>query len=362
MSGDPEIKVLVKAPNWVGDAVMSTPAIHRIREAHPSAHLVVMARPWVAPVYENNPDIDRLWTVDDSKSWGAVMSIAREIKIERFEVGIALPNSLRSASLLKFGGVKRRIGYLRGSMRGLFLNQGIKVDPAVLTRHQVYYYLELIREFAGPPPGPVSQTLFPGELEAEEVAVILRNRGLDRGQPLVALAPGAINSEAKLWGSDRFAELADRLTGQCGAAVLLIGSGKESEILTRVEKQCREPVQNLCGEISLGQVIALISRLDGLVTNDAGGMHIAAAFDVPTVAIFGPTEFESTFPFSKAGRIVRKDGVPCAPCMLRDCPVPGHPCMTEVTVDMVAEGFVGILREARGPERSAWAAALASTA
>jgi len=201
----------------------------------------------------------------------------------------------------------------------------------------------------------IDQRLVCGDLEREEVDRLLLELGLDRGQTLIGIAPGSINSTAKRWPAERFAMVADRLAGEMGAAVLLLGSSGEQEVLEQVQHHCRSRVYNLAGKVNLSQAITLIDCLQGLITNDSGGMHIAAALRVPTVAIFGPTEWNTTYPLSPASRVVRKEGVPCAPCMLRECPIPGHPCMTGVTVEMVLNAFYALLEHhARPRPQSGW--------
>ena len=339
------LKIFVRGLNWVGDAIMATPALSWLRTQFPKASITLMVRPWVSAIYEHNPDIDWLWVHDDSASMGEFLKAARMIRRERFDIGIALPNSLRSAALLRLGVFIRRYGYRRGILRGMMLNRPVPLNPAILQVHQVYYYLDILRPLCGVPRVPPPQRAVAGDVEREEVARLLRGLGLDRDQPLFGIAPGSINSEAKRWLPERFAECADRLTREWGAAVLLLGSTREGEVLEEVQKRCRTQVYNLCGEVNLGQLIALMERLNGLVTNDAGGMHVAAALGVPTVAIFGPTEWTCTYPFSKRAKIVRKEGVPCAPCMLRECPIEGHPCMSGVTTDMVLDTLDALTRE-----------------
>lgn len=340
-------KIFVKGLNWVGDAIIATPTLAQLRRTHPDAEITLMVRPWVAAVYEHNPDINQLWVHDDSASLGAFMKAVEMVRGGKFTIGLALPNSFRSAALLYFGNIPHRIGYKHGG-RGFMLNRAVDIDPDVLTEHQIFYYLGLIQEMCGKPPQPLRLTLNPGELEREEISRLLAQNGLDRGRPLVGIAPGSINSEAKRWPADRFAAVADRIAQEAKSEILLIGSAKESDVLTRVASLCKEPVHNLGGKVSLSQVIALIERLDGIICNDSGAMHLAAALCIPTVAIFGPTEWATTYPFSNVATIVRKEGVKCAPCMLRECPT-DHICMDDVTTEMVFAAFKKVIKQSRDP-------------
>lgn len=335
-------RVLVRGLNWVGDAIIATPALTRLRRAFEGSHITLLVRPWVAAVYEHNPDIDELWIEDDSASMGALVSVARRIRKGNFDFGIALPNSFRSALLMALGGVKHRVGYAT-ARRSMLLTKAIPIDPKILDIHQVHYYLGLVDWLSDAPPDPPRLVLAPGEKERTEIAEMLRKREVEESRMLIGLAPGSINSTAKRWLPERFAELADRFRREVKAEVLLLGSGKELEVLQTVENLCKEPVINLGGEMSLSQVIALFERLHAFVGNDSGAMHIAAASGVPTVAIFGPTDWKTTAPFSSKARIVRHP-VDCSPCMLRTCPIQ-HPCMTGVGVNDVARSFAELAGE-----------------
>ncbi len=347
-SQDTPKRIFIKGLNWVGDALISTPAIAHLRETHPESRITLMARPWVAAVYEHNPHIDELWVHDESASQGAFLKGAKMVREGRFEVGIALPNSWRSALLLKLGDVKWRVGYAIGA-RGLLLNGGVDLPQEVLELHQVYYYLKLIEPMCGKPEVVARMALQPGEVERREIELMLARLGLDRGKPIVGVAPGSINSEAKRWPAERFAELADRLAGEYGAEIVLLGSGSEREVVGRVAAAMKQPAHNLAGEMTLGQVIPLIERLTALVCNDSGAMHLGAALGIPTVAIFGPTDWTTTYPFHPRAKVVRAEGIDCAPCMLRDCPI-DHRCMTRVSVDQALESLKTLMREIRKRE------------
>ncbi len=339
------VRIFVKGLNWVGDAILSTPALTHLRRCFPKAHITLMVRPWVAAVHENSPDIDDLWVFDDGESWGSFYKATQMIRKGCFDIGIALPNSTRSAALLHLGGVRYRIGFNLGG-RQFLLNRGLRRDPSLLEDHQIFYYLRIIEHLCGKAQGRQQLSLTPGELEVEEAGQVLAQRGLDRGRPLIGIAPGSINSTAKRWPAERFAELADQLKEKTEAEVLLLGSEKEKDVLDRVEASAQTVVHNLGGQLGLGQAIAMIARLNGLICNDSGAMHIAAALGIPTVAIFGPTEWQTTYPFSKSAVIVRKEGIDCAPCMRRDCPI-DHRCMTRISVQEVFDRFKQTVRQAR---------------
>ena len=322
-------KIFVRGLNWVGDAVLATPFLRRLRNSFERSRITLMVRPWVAPVYEHSPDIDELWVHDDSSSLGEFLSAVRRVRGERFDLGIALPNSIRSAMLMALGRIKTRVGYGRGG-RSMLLTRAVQVKPEFLREHQVHYYLHLLDGLDESKPEPPRLRLFAGEREREKAAALLKEQGMSERQLWVGMAPGSINSTAKRWLPERFAEVADRLHDEMDAKVLLLGSEGEKPLLDQIAGLCSHAVPNLAGEISLAETIALMERLHLFVGNDSGAMHLAAALDVPIVAIFGPTDWSTTSPFSSSAKIVRHP-VSCSPCMLRTCPI-GHDCMTGVQV------------------------------
>lgn len=336
-------KVVVRGVNWVGDSVIATPALRRLRRAFKDSHITLIVRPWCAAIYEHSPDIDDLWVHDDSTTKGLLQTAARMRK-EKFDFGIALNNSFRSALLLTLGQVKRRVGYAR-SKRSLLLTKALPLDKKLLEDHEVYYYLNLVNWLSDEKPDAPQLVLVPGDREWQEASAILKERGVQGGRMWIGIAPGAINSEAKLWLPERFAALADRFHNEAKAEVMLLGSASEKKVLDKVESLCKTPVCNLAGVMNLGQTIALMSRLHAFVGNDSGAMHMAAGLGVPTVAIFGPTNWKTTAPFSTKSRIVRHQ-VDCQPCMLRDCPI-DHPCMTGVSVEDVVRSFSELANEVK---------------
>lgn len=322
-------KILVRGVNWVGDAIMATPALRRLRRAYPDSKITLLIRPWVAPVYLHNPDIDELWIEDDSASRRDFLAVARRIREADFDLCILFPNSFRSALLAWLGRAFHRVGHAR-SIRSFLLTRPVKIPDGLLERHEIFYYMNLIEWMMDSKPEPPELVLFPGKNEEASVEALLNANGIPAEAMLVGIAPGSINSEAKRWSPRRFAQVADRLTSESGAAVCLLGSETETDVLAEVESKCTERVHNLSGKLSLGDLIAFVNRTALFIGNDSGAMHVAAALRVPSVAIFGPTDFRTTSPFSPLSKIVSHP-VDCAPCMLRECPI-DHRCMRGVAV------------------------------
>ena len=336
-------RILIRAANWLGDAVMSLPAGRAIRERFPEAHITVLARGWVAELYRREPFADEV--VVAPHTWPQRIELARKLRLERFDAAILLPNSFESALLARLAGIPRRIGYGRDH-RGFLLTDAITPPrPGEIPAHERFYYLELLRR-AG-----VIPRLPPAEPVLLHAAGEARSAGLELfcsmglRMPVVGVSPGAQNSRAKQWLPERFVESALRLAASLEAAIVLFGSPAEQRLCQAMAEAIRRagrPVLNLAGETTLVRFIELAAACRVFLTNDSGAMHVASALAVPTVAIFGPTEYFATAPAGPRSAIVREP-VECSPCMLRDCPI-DHRCMTAVSAARVAETALELLK------------------
>lgn len=335
-------RILVRATNWLGDAVLSLPALRGLRARFPKAHIAVLARPWVAELYRREPCCDEL--IACGRGWRAMLKTARALRGRGFDCAILLPNSFESAAVVRLAGIPQRIGYNRDG-RGLLLTTAAAAPkPGETPPHERYYYLELLRR-AG-----LIETLPAEEPILLEGAAEARSAGRSRFEamgyaaPVVGVSPGAQNSRAKRWPAERFAAAAARVAGELGAAVAVFGSAQEYALAKGVAEAVRRagrPVLNLAGETTLSQFIEMAAACSLFLTNDSGAMHVASALGVPTVAVFGPTEWLATAPAGPVSRIVREP-VECSPCMLRDCPI-DHRCMTRIDAARVAEEALALL-------------------
>jgi heptosyltransferase-2 len=336
-------KILVRAANWVGDAVLSLPALRAIRERNPEAHIAVLARPWVAGLYCREQCCDERITAP--RTWSGRLRLARALRQRRFDAAILLPNSFEAALVARLAGIRERIGYNRDG-RGFLLTAAIPPpQPGDIPRHESLYYLEMLRR-AGiipelPPPAPI---LLDGIEEARRVG---RERFEAMGfrQPVIGISPGAENSRAKQWPPERFVEAATLLATSLGAAAAVFGSPSEQTLGRQVAEQIRRNgcrVLNLAGETTLEQFVEMAAACRVFLSNDSGAMHVASALGVPTVAVFGPTDWIATAPAGPLARIVRQP-VECSPCMLRDCPI-DHRCMTAVAAEQVAQAALELVK------------------
>jgi len=332
--------IIVKATNWVGDTVLTTPALGTLRKNFPSARITVLARPWVSPLLEHHPCVDELWSHDEKQGVGEYLKVVRRIRSRRFDLGISFPNSFSAAFLLWAGVVKRRIGH-QTYHRGAFLSDAIEVSSAILRAHQVHYYLHILKNLCDVEQTEATLFLFVTDEERASIRERLKQEGIGESDMLVLLNPGARYGSAKRWDPERYAEVADYLTERHGAHVVAIGSKYDSPIVEEVQSAGKHDLIHYAGNTTLRELMALIERANLLVTNDSGAMHIAAAFNVPLVAIFGSTDWRTTYPFSENAVVVRKDTA-CAPCLLRECPE-DHECMKKIEVKDVIEALETLL-------------------
>ncbi|MEI6206737.1 MAG: lipopolysaccharide heptosyltransferase II [Desulfuromonadales bacterium] len=327
-------KILIRAVNWVGDAVMTTPAIGSIRQHFPEAEITILANPLVAPLFSPHDWVDRIMVFDRSGKHRGVSGrfrLAAEVRKKGFDVAIILPNSFDSALVPWLAGIPVRLGKSSDGRR-LLLTESYRPDKKIAISHEVNYYLELLRHFgiSGQSGAPQLFTTPDEERAARER---LAKQGINEDYFVIGINPGAAYGSAKRWYPDRFAEVGRRLAAEWAARIVIFGGSNETAIAADIERNLNGACLNLAGKTSVRELMTLIKRCNFLVTNDSGPMHIAAAFGVPLAAIFGPTDHTGTAPFSESSVIIREDTA-CAPCKLRECPT-DHRCMTAVTADTV---------------------------
>ena len=327
-------KILIRATNWLGDAVMSLPAIRAVRAGFPEAEIVVLARPWVADLYEGERSIDRVIRYEPEpgfRDFLAKWHAARALEREKFDCAILLQNAFEAAAIVWLAGIPRRIGYDRDGRRAL-LTDPIRVPkPGEIPRHERFYYLEMLRRASVIPKMPASEDIRLDTLKAD-----YGHRNI--APPVVGVSPGAAYGSAKRWLPERFAESAVDVARSLGGSVVIFGSAGERELCDRVANlvhQAGVSAHNLAGETTLKEFIGLVAACRVFLTNDSGAMHIASACGVPTVAVFGATDDSTTGPTGPLARVIREP-VECSPCLLRECPI-DHRCMSRVTSGRVVE-------------------------
>jgi heptosyltransferase II len=379
-------RILIRGTNWLGDAVMTTPALLRLREKFSTAHIAVLVPEKLAELWKNHPAVDEIisfsadegiWKVSRKLRYGSGPEILRGARGKfhagpaeippRYDFALVLPNSPRSALEVFLAGIPQRIGYAR-PWRNFFLTQVVaprteavkmhkrtaaeirelassnsklktqnsKFSPAA---HQVHEYLNLTAAMgANPEPVAPQLAVTPEEVEASKVKF-----GLDKiVQPVFGLNPGAEYGSAKRWPVEKFIAAAKEIERQTNCAWILFGGKSDAAITNQIESAIRHPpsaILNLAGKTSLRELMALLKCCRVLLTNDTGPMHVATALGTPVVVLFGSTSPELTGPvFSVNARILKSDA-PCSPCFLRECPIDFR-CMNGITVERVVEAVL----------------------
>ena len=366
-------RVLVRGVNWLGDAVMTTPALQRLREALPEAHVTLFTHEKLACLWEQHPSVDAVLTFSPGESpW----SVARRLRAESFQTAVVLPNSLRSALEVWLARIPQRIGYARpwrdwlltralvprpgkgrmsrrsvSEVRRLISLPAGGLPPAYeppqdRSAHQIYDYLHLVTALgANPEPIPPRLEITPAEMQQAEQDLLagLRQRAAEAGaeKPLILLGlnPGAEYGPAKRWPAESFAGVAREVSRKHGnSAWLAFGTAGDQRLCADIARLAGGGVVNLAGKTSLRQLMALLKLCRVLLTNDSGPMHVAAALGTPVVVPFGSTSPVLTgpgLPGDTRNQLLQATA-PCSPCFRRVCPIDFR-CMTGIRADRVVE-------------------------
>ncbi len=335
--------ILIRGTNWLGDAVMTTPAMERLRASFPNAHIALLANPLTAELFQDSTLVNEV--IEYRRSEGGVKAFfdaVRQIRKRRFDVALLFQNAFEAALLARLGGAKQRIGFAEQG-RNLLLTHKLVRGEQHRNRHQVEDYLDIVAEcervrlganFKPTVEKPLP-TLQATQAQRQAAKNMLLQFGITERHVLVALNTGATNSRAKCWPPIHFAELADRLNEELNAQIVLIGAAAELDYAERVVfRTKRTGIVNLAGKTSMTELIGLLAECDLLVSNDTGPAHLAAALGTATLTIFGPTNEFETSPTGCRAELIRADNIECARCMLRDCPI-DHRCMTRISVSDV---------------------------
>ena len=332
-------RLLVRGPNWIGDAVMCEPALSAVRGLFPEAEVTLLVKPTIAELLAHHPAVDHALVYEDRRKHAGLAgkwALADELRRRRFDLAILFQNAFEAALISFLAGIARRYGYATDG-RGWLLTDPIERGPKTVRKHQVQYYLDLLRPL-GADGAAAAPRLFLSEQEERAMTTKLAERGVGAGDLVIGLNPGSTYGGAKRWLPDRFAETVQRVaddqrrTGR-QVHVVIVGAKGEEALARSIAERLRLSAIVLAGQTTVRELMAVTKRCDLFFTNDTGPMHIAAAFGVPVVAVFGPTDHRTTSPVGERHAIVRQP-VDCAPCLLRECPI-DHRCMTRVTVDEV---------------------------
>lgn len=332
-------KILVRSTNWIGDAIMTTPAVRTIRRNYPEAEIALLALPWVADIFSASPHVDRIIPYDRNGEHAGVTGkfrLASQLRNEKFDAAILLQNAFEAAFITTLASIPVRAGYTTDG-RGILLTHGVKKSRDIGLRHQVHYYQEMLQGL-GLVPGPDELELHLHQDDKKWAGEFLHDLGKSETAGLVGLNPGAAYGPAKRWPAEKYGELASLLCDDPDIMVAVFGTADDREAAAAIAGKVGDPqrVVDLTGRTSLGQAMAMINRCNVFVTNDSGLMHVAAALAVPTVAIFGSTDHVATGPYSDNASTVRSD-IECSPCLETHCPKKHFRCMENISVENVAE-------------------------
>ena len=334
-------KILIRSTNWIGDAIMTTPAVKTIRQNFPDCHIALLVNSWVAPVFAASTDLDEIIIIDHQGRHKGVLGLWRlsqEIRLLGFEVVILLQNAFKAAFFAFLAGIPVRAGFKRDG-RSIFLTVPIPIKAETRKLHHVFYYQQLVVDLGlRRAPNVLTLTVARQDKEwAQQFIDCLATK------IIIGLNPGATFGPSKCWPAEKYGQLVAELAGEYDWQFLVFGSEADYEVGEIIKGYYPDKILNLMGKTSLGQVMALIELSTVFVTNDSGLMHVGAALHTPLVAIFGSTDEVATGPFAKNVKVVKRD-LSCQPCMKRQrCK--DFRCMNEITVADVSRK----VRELLGP-------------
>jgi heptosyltransferase-2 len=332
------VKILIRATNWVGDAIMALPALRAVRARFPDAEIAIVARPYVADIYRDQQICDQLVNYDAQgihAGFSGRERLATQLRAQKFDVALLLQNAFDAAWLAWRANIPERIGYARDG-RSFLLTKAVPVPkPGEIPPHEKFYYLEFLHR-AGwvdslSDESFISMTV--PEAKRRHAAEFLVESGSRPHTLRIAIGAGASYGSAKCWPPSRFAEVANRLQSHTDVDIILLGTVTETPVSNAIAAELHRPPIDLTGKTAIADLPALLSQCHLFIGNDSGAMHVAAAVELPVVAIFGPTDPYGTAPVTPRCTVVQEKPY-CSPCFLRRCPT-DHRCMTNVTADMV---------------------------
>ena len=340
--------ILVRGVNWIGDAVMTMPAIRALKLANPDSSITLLVKPWVSPLFEKNPNVDEIILYSNEyRGFTGRVKLARKLKEYNFDCAVLLQNAFDSAFVTFLAGIPERIGYSRDARRFL-LTKLVPFDGDVKSLHHIEYYLNLL---VGS--GFAAKKSEPWIYLSVEERLRARQRLKDLKRPIIAINPGATYGSSKRWRTERFAEVARRIIGEIDGSAVILGGPSEVaiaaeivEILLRARPDLASAnryLSRMAGMTGLRELITLISESDILVTNDSGPMHIGYAVGTPVVAIFGSTSPALTGPCGDDSVVIRKE-IECSPCFERECKKGDLRCMDLVDPAEVFQAIEGLVK------------------
>jgi heptosyltransferase II len=342
----PPTNIIVRMPNWIGDAVMATPVLTDLKNHWKHAKITVMCQNPIGQVLQQDPSIDAIYNFSRPNGW--IHRLHRSDIVEclqegKYDLGVLLTNSFSSAWWFVRGKVQHRIGFANG-LRNILLDKALPFPKNKETQHQVITY-KMLLEPLGIALSSTPPKLFVSAHELNDANQFLKLLGINpEKQIIVGINPGAAYGSAKCWPPERFTGVTQKLLENPDVVVLYFGDGGGATLVNDICKNFPERVINLAGRTTIRELIALIKCCSIFLTNDSGPMHIAAALGIPLLALFGSTNEVKTGPYPQ-GRVIHKH-VECSPCYKRVCPIDFR-CMKRIHVDEVYNELKQMLEQNR---------------
>jgi heptosyltransferase-2 len=334
-------KIVVRSVNWIGDAVMTTPAITQLAKNFPNAKITIVVKEWVKDVFIGNPFIDDI-IVFDPKNLIEYIRLIKKLRKERFDVGITFPNSFSSALFLFLLGAKYRAGY-QTDCRGMFLNIKTPRTPDLeFEKLRIDYFINVVN-LIGKELADRKLVLNVSEESETFVKIFLKENKIDETDTIIGFNPGAAYGKAKRWPVKKYAELGNKLISAYNAKLVLFGGVNDQGVVNILAKELSNKCAIAAGKTTLQDSIGLVNKCRLFITGDTGPLYIASALRVPTLAIFGSTDPNTVAIPSEKLQIIYKK-VSCSPCFLRECPN-DHKCMEEVSVEEVFAEISRMMKE-----------------
>lgn len=333
--------IIVKMPNWIGDAVMAMPILEDLKKHYPEAKLSVFCLAHFAPLFDNNPYVDEVIGYEKPSGWihrREHRDLIDKIRMGGYDLGILLTNSFSSAWWFYWAGVKERVGF-KTQCRSWLLNKGVSYPKDLEKEHLVYTYKRLLGAL-GIPISKTQPKLYLGSEDKKFTDSLLALYKIPQGAKIIGINPGAAYGSAKCWPPERFREVTQKFAEESQNYILYFGDNSSRLMIQEILDGIGGNVVDLAGKTTLRELIALIGRCSVLLTNDSGPMHIASALNVPLVALFGSTNDVKTGPYH--GEVVIHKHVKCSPCYKRVCPIDFR-CMKRIESDEVYNKVVNLL-------------------
>ena len=335
-------RILIIAPNWIGDAVMTQPLLASLKSQYPESSIDVLASTWVAPIYRACSDVHQVIEAKfehKQLQWGLRKQLAKELSIKKYQACFVLPNSFKSALIPWLANIPFRVGY-RGEFRigliNLSLDNPSKINRPPMVEHYLALSQILSDERISSPLQNITPKLNISNAAKQSVEAKLSAAKIDPTS-IYILCPGAEYGATKRWPTGYFADLAQRLiASDPNTQIILLGSKADHVLAQEITSQARQNghIHNWCGDTSLDEAITLISKSKAVVSNDSGLMHIAAALKTPQVAIFGSSDPAHTPPLSDKAKVIWLN-LPCSPCHKKICPLGHLNCLNDILPEQV---------------------------